>query len=293
MSTSLQPPSRPRAIQWRINCLCDSRCSYCYGPEQLNEVHDLNDTLPVLDKMIGAGIDTFVITGGEPLLSSRLDHVIRFLHEKGARIVLFTNCDFWDFHAEVITRCVDTVCVPIEGGSEYIHDMARGRNNLRAVTSVLDRYAKPDAPFKINVGTVVGRHNLNDLSAILYYLDRYTINNWTLYRHVRYTDRTLQKTWRTAQLAISTAEYEAAAAAIQAENAGKVPITLSTQLDRAESYYMLNPELEIVVPVREDSGVLSDKVICSAKDKTMDEIAAMWEETVHWDRYSGGLNMSL
>jgi MoaA/NifB/PqqE/SkfB family radical SAM enzyme len=281
------------SVQWRINCLCDTRCAYCYGPEKLNEVHDLSETLPVLDKMMSAGIGTFVITGGEPLLSSKVGRAIRHLHANGAKVVLFTNCDFWEFHDEILTECLDTVCVPIEGASEYVHDMARGRNNMRAVISVLERYAKKDGPFKVNVGTVVGRHNLNDLSAILYLLERYEINAWTLYRYVRYTDRGLQKLWKTSQLGISTAEYEAAVKAVMAESQGNIPITLSTEVDREQDCLMLNPDLDIVVPVRDESGAIADKVICSAKDRNMNEIQELWGDTVDWRRYAETLNVAL
>jgi MoaA/NifB/PqqE/SkfB family radical SAM enzyme len=294
MSTTItRPGAKSDAVHWRINCLCDSRCAYCYGPENLNEVHDLSETLPVLDKMVSSGISTFVVTGGEPLLSSKLDRVIRHLHDRGAKVVLITNCDFWDFHDEALRECVDTICVPLEGGSEYVHDMARGRNNMRAVLSVLERYAKEGGPFKVQVGTVVGRHNITELSAILYVLERYRIEGWTLYRHVRYTDRTLQKTWKTSQLAISTAEYEAAATAVTAECAGRIPITLSTALERADNHLMLNPDLDIVVPVREDSGAVADKVICSAKDRSMEEIERLWAEAVDWERYATNLTVSL
>ena len=98
------------------------------------------------------------------------------LNQLGADVALYTNCDFFDFHEEVIMQTVSTLCVPLDGASEYVHDRVRGRDNHRAVLSVLDRHAH--GGIKIKAGTVVGRHNIYELDGILYTLERYKIEGW-------------------------------------------------------------------------------------------------------------------
>jgi MoaA/NifB/PqqE/SkfB family radical SAM enzyme len=283
---------KPHAIHWRINSVCNRVCPFCYGPEKLHEDR-LEASLPILERMIAFGIDTFILTGGEPLMSKKVDPVIRFLHANGAKVVLYTNCDFWDEHDEVLRECLDTVCVPIEGSSEKIHDFARGKNNMRAVLSVLDRYANGGGPFKVKVGTVLGRHNLHELPAILYLLDKYKINVWKLYDYIRYNDRTLQKQWEDFNLGITDAEYRFATQALLTVPGRKTPLGLSSEYDRDQSYFMLNPDLDIIVPMRGEDGIFFDKVICNARDTSMRDIESLWKETIDWDRYVENLSASL
>jgi MoaA/NifB/PqqE/SkfB family radical SAM enzyme len=243
--------------------------------------------------MIDFGIETFILTGGEPLLSKKVDEVLRFLHSRGAKVVMYSNCDYFDFHEDVLTECLDTLCVPIEGASEYVHDSVRGKDNMRAVLSVLDRYANASGPFKIKVGTVLGRHNLNELPGILYLLDKYKINVWKLYEYIRYTDRELQKLWDKTQLGISDAEYRASTQVIMSTPNRKTPVALSSEFDRDNSYFMMNPDLEIIVPMRGEDGIFADQVICSAKDHPVEEIENLWAKSIDWERYSANLRVSL
>jgi MoaA/NifB/PqqE/SkfB family radical SAM enzyme len=272
--------------------MCNRKCPFCYGPEKLHEVR-AEESQPVLAKMIDLGIRTFILTGGEPLLGRKIDEVLRFLRSYDAQILLYTNCDYFDLHEDVLVECLDTLCVPIEGASEYVHDSVRGRNNMRAVLSVLDRYGNGAAPFKIKVGTVLGRHNLNELSAILYLLDKYKINVWKLYNYVRYTDRDVQSLWDKKQLGISDAEYRTATQVLMAVPERRTPVALSSEFDRDNSYFMMNPDLNIVAPIRNQDGLFEDKVICSARDHTPREIVRLWRATVDWSLYADNLRASL
>jgi MoaA/NifB/PqqE/SkfB family radical SAM enzyme len=181
----------------------------------------------------------------------------------------------------------------LEAGSEYLHDSVRGKDNMRAVVSVLDRYANASGPFTVKVGTVLGRHNLNELPAIAYLLDKYKINVWKLYEYIRYADRDLQKLWDKTQLGITPSEYRAATQMVMSLPNRKTPVALSSEHDRDNSYFMMNPDLEIIIPMRGDERIFVDKVLCNARDHTMAEIEEIWAETVDWDNYTSNLKVSL
>lgn len=282
---------KPHAIHWRINSVCNRICPFCYGPEKLHEDR-FEASLPVLDKMIDFGIDTFILTGGEPLMSKKVGLVLRHLHASGVKVVLYTNCDFWNEHDKILRECLDTLCVPIEGASEKVHDFARGKNSMRAILSVLDRYANGGGPFKVKVGTVVGRHNLNELPGILYLLDKYKINVWKVYDYIRYNDRSLQQQWEDRSLGISDAEYRSATQVVLNTPGRKTQIGLSSEYDRDQSYFMLNPDLDVIVPMRGADGIFFDKKICSAKNTSMADVESLWKETIDWDRYTENLSAS-
>jgi MoaA/NifB/PqqE/SkfB family radical SAM enzyme len=280
-----------QALHWRINCFCNRRCPFCYGPQNKSEVA-AEQAHPVLDRFLEYGIRTFILTGGEPLLSKKIDETIVYLSSRGARVVLYSNCDFFDFHEDVVARHVDTLCVPVDGASEYTHDLVRGKHNQRAVVSVLDRYANASSRLKIKVGTVVGRNNVHELRAILYLLDKYRIDIWKVYEYLRYSDRDLQKLWDKEQLSITASEYSGAVRALMAVEGRKTQISVSSEYDRESSYFMMNPDMEIIVPVRGANGIFEDRVICNATETDPERIHQLWMSNVDWDSYRRNLAAS-
>jgi len=277
-----------KALHWRINCFCNRKCPFCYGPQQKHEV-DLEKALPVLERFIEHGITTFILTGGEPLLSKKIDKVLGFLKARGSKVVLYTNCDFFDFHEDVIAEFVDTLCIPIDGASEYTHDMVRGKNNMRAVVGVLNRYATASSPLTVKVGTVVGRNNLHELRGILYLLDKYRIDTWKLYQYLRYSDRDLQKLWSSQQLSVTDSEYRSAVQPLLSVEPRRTRVSISSEFDRESSYLMMNPDLEIIVPMRNETGVFEDKVICNAETTQPPQMEKLWREKVDVASYQRNL----
>jgi hypothetical protein len=110
---------------------------------------------------------------------------------------------------------------------------------------------------------------------------------------IRYTDRDLQKLWAKSQLGISDAEYRATTHSLMNTPNRKTPVALSSEYDRDNSYFMMNPDLDIIVPMRTSDGLFEDKIICSAKSQTVDEIERLWTENIDWERYSKNLQASL
>ena len=283
---------KAKSVHWRINCFCNRKCPFCYGPEKMHEVK-YEKSLPVLEKMLDYGINTFILTGGEPLLSKKVDKVLMYLKNAGAKIIMYSNCDFFDYHEDVLTECLDTLCIPVEGASEFVHDSVRGENSLRAIISVLDRYCLPSSPFKIKVGTVLGRHNMNELRAILYLLDKYKVDVWKIYEYIKYEDRDLQKKWDKNQLGITSEEYYNATQMIMNIPERKTPIAISSLYDRTQSYFMINPDLDIIIPLKNENGIYEDKILCSAIDTPMVEIEDKWRNNVDWEMYLKNLSISL
>lgn len=283
------PTMKPHAVHWRINSPCNRTCPFCYGPEKIEEAA-IEEALPVLDKLIDFGIESIIITGGEPMLSRKFAECVRYIHANGAKVVLYTNCDFWDRHDETLQECLDTLCLPIEGASEYVHDTQRGQGSMRAILSVMNRYANGGAPFKVKVGTVIGRHNVHDLPAVLYLLDKYKINVWKLYEYIRYDDRTLQKQWEDRGQGITDGEYRAATQSIVNTPGRKTPVGLSSEHDRDQSYFMVQPNLDVIVPVKQENGQFHDQPIGSAKELAMSEIQERWEQAIDFERYTENLS---
>ncbi|NET90812.1 MAG: radical SAM protein [Kamptonema sp. SIO1D9] len=279
---------KPTAVHWRINSPCNRRCPFCYGPHKIKEA-SLEDSLPVLDKLVHFGIESVIITGGEPTLSKKFDAVLQYLHARDVKVVLYTNCDFWDDHDEVLSDCLHTLCIPLEGASWFVHDKQRGEGSMRNILKVMNRYAHGGGPFEVKVGTVVGSHNVAELPGLLYLLDKYKIKIWKLYEYIPYDDRPLQEQWTANNQSISNAQYRAATQAIVNTVGRKTPIGLSSELDRDQSYFMLQPNLDVIVPVKQPDGKFADELICNATTSSMEEVQRLWMQTVDFDRYVDNL----
>ncbi len=279
------------AIHWRLNSLCNRECPFCYGPNGIDEA-PLSSAYLVMDKLLAYGIDSFIITGGEPTLSKNLDAILEYLKAHGAKVALYSNCDLWERKARVLEKCLDTLCVPLEGATALTHDKQRGRGSFRTIRRVLDRWATGSGPFKIKVGTVLGRHNSQELPALQYLIDKYRVEVWKIYEYVPYTDRPLQAKWESNSQGLTAAEFRTATQGVVRTPGRRTTVSVSGVVDRSESYLMLNPDLSVIVPVQTAAGTFVDRYLGSAISLTISEIEVNWREVVDVDRYRDNLRAS-
>lgn len=102
---------------------CNFRCPFCHNaplvlPELLREDFTEDDILSFLRKRQGI-LDGVAITGGEPLMHSRIDDFLKKVRELGYSIKLDTNGSFPDHLVSVVEAgLVDRVAMDIKNSPE-------------------------------------------------------------------------------------------------------------------------------------------------------------------------------
>ena len=102
---------------------CNFRCPFCHNaplvlPELLREDFTEEDVLSFLKKRQGI-LDGVAITGGEPLMHSRIDGFLKKVRELGYSIKLDTNGSFPDHLVSIVEAgLVDRVAMDIKNSPE-------------------------------------------------------------------------------------------------------------------------------------------------------------------------------
>ena len=150
-----------------ITKTCNYNCKHCFINFE-NDVEvsfDCDKWIDICDKLIGRGLQSVVITGGEPLTIDYLSKLIIFLTRKGVRIMLLSNGYLIDkkFIEEILPyKSLITIQISLDGSSEESHDYQRNKkgsfqktiNNIKLLT---------DKGFKVVLAMVVSEVNYNDI----------------------------------------------------------------------------------------------------------------------------------
>lgn len=153
-------------ISIEVTTRCNLKCKNCFAHANGEELNDIeyNKAISILDEARELGATLFSITGGEPLLWTRLIELMNYAKSIGyKKFFLNTNGHFLD----------DNLCATLAGfgnaldisctvnGFEDEHDNIRGVGSYsKAINGVITALAHG---LKVVVYTVVDRNNLYDI----------------------------------------------------------------------------------------------------------------------------------
>ncbi len=108
-----------------VHSRCNCRCVMC-DIWKTTETHELSvtDLERQLDSIRHLGVRWVVLTGGEPLLHSRLDRLVSIIREENIRITLLTTGLLLKRHALMVASNFNDVIISLDGPPE-IHDRIR------------------------------------------------------------------------------------------------------------------------------------------------------------------------
>jgi radical SAM protein with 4Fe4S-binding SPASM domain len=130
--------TQPLKMTLSVTDRCSLNCAHCYGRchnESGSRELDTAAWLRIIDEAIDAGVITFLIEGGEPLLRPDLFEILH--HIRGRALVWLRT------HAQSLSPSlaaalddaeVGTVCVDVFGASAATHDAHSGRDGSFART---------------------------------------------------------------------------------------------------------------------------------------------------------------
>ena len=184
-------PHELRELWLHVNNRCNFACRHCLvscGP-QGDDGLPTEALLRVIDEAAGLGVDTYFVTGGEPLLREDLPELLaRMLAKPDARVVVLTNGSRLDegflARLEALDRTRLHLQVSLDGSTAELNDRLRSSGAFEAATAGIRR-AKAHG-LAVTVATVVVEENLDDLPALVRLLPSLGVGALHLmWQHVR------------------------------------------------------------------------------------------------------------
>ena len=155
----------PAVAALELTYCCNHQCIFCSCPWEADENYkekelSADEWFQVIDLLLERGVQSFTLTGGEPLTRKDLKEIIKYINSQNAPLVLISNGramddDFLHF----ISQCEVTLCISVPGISTFKDHT--GVDNIEHVLSLFDK-AKTFG-LKTTANIAVTKKNLPEL----------------------------------------------------------------------------------------------------------------------------------
>jgi radical SAM protein with 4Fe4S-binding SPASM domain len=135
----------------------------------------------IIDQAVELGIQKFIISGGEPLFFHGVSEIIKKIESRGATFSLMTN--LWEIDAGLLkvvlnSQAIKTLVTSLDGFEG--HNMARPPSKWDSIIRNIRLFREQRNDIKININTVIHRHNLTEIDHLFEELVGIGINEWRL-----------------------------------------------------------------------------------------------------------------
>lgn len=258
---------------------CDLRCPFCWGPR-----HEKPDTnIPALLNLIRSfpeyGVESIVITGGEPALIKDLPEVLRTAKEEcKLKTVLSTNGLRFAKRLDEIAPFLDWVALPLDAATLEVNRKMRVGDPRQfqivqdLIPLIRDRYPR----LGIKLGTVVCKINKHDILPMIDLIkERCKPDVWKLYQ-VSYS---VYAEDNREQLELSDEEFDDLYKRVNIL-AGQYNIVLAayTRAERDGKHLFFTPEGNAMVIAQGQETLIGNFY------EDINRVARIWSEFVRTDR---------
>ena len=133
------------SIHFYLTNSCNLRCPHCFmyaGSSMKNEL-STNEICSVLSCYKEHGGKEITFSGGEATVRHDFCEIVRYSHQVGLRINVFTNGVLWtDEIINEVSSLIYKVQVSIDGFSEEENSFVRGKGNFSKALSTIDKLLK-------------------------------------------------------------------------------------------------------------------------------------------------------
>ncbi|MFO7968395.1 MAG: radical SAM protein [Archaeoglobaceae archaeon] len=149
-----------RYILVHITSKCNLKCEHCYV-DKMGTHMDLETFEEIMDQFYRIGGLKVMLSGGEPLVHPRIEHILKTAESYGLRVELLTNGAMINQkYADLIKRYVDDVQISIDGIKG--HDLLRGEGSLEKTLRGIEYLDGVD----ITVATMITRYNIGEFEEL-------------------------------------------------------------------------------------------------------------------------------
>ncbi len=153
----------PHAIQFNITFKCNQRCAYCGIYNDKRDEMTSKQIYSMIDEFVEFGTSRLSITGGEPLMRTDFQDIVRYARKRGLFVSLATNASLVSKDMDRLSE-VNSVNVTLDG-PEPIHDKQRGEGNFKKVLNAIEVIRNKGIPVYIN--SVITRYNCAHIQDIV------------------------------------------------------------------------------------------------------------------------------
>ncbi len=176
-TTAIIGKSRPFVLYHKPTSRCDCQCIFCDSWQHQSSKEDSLPTpqiIALLDNARAAGMTTYTLWGGEPLLVEDLPQLLLHAKRIGMRTVICTSGFHLDTRAREIASGVDVLLLSIEATGSRQDELRRKKGLFKNVVKGLNTYKK-HTHGKIILWSNVGLHNRKLIRNIAEFADEQNI----------------------------------------------------------------------------------------------------------------------
>ncbi|HLN63615.1 MAG TPA: radical SAM protein [Symbiobacteriaceae bacterium] len=162
-------PSRPlKMVYWICTQACNLRCTYCYQDATVARPHELTtaEAKDLVDQVVEAGAQTFIITGGEPFSRRDLMEIVQYAKGRGLRVNVITNGHYiTEKNAKEVAKAFNTITISLDHGLAKHHDCNRGEGSWERAVRAVDLLLAEGA--KVDLNSVLSHEGLQDIKELI------------------------------------------------------------------------------------------------------------------------------
>lgn len=176
--------SLPREVAFKLTNKCNLRCKHCYqwneegyhkkmGKSYQNQEMDF-DVIKNVIRDTRSIKSRLYLWGGEPFCHSRIDEILKLIHEDQRETIICTNAMLINKYIESLMKIENLEFLIAIEGFEKDHDAIRGKGSYKKVIDniklLLELREKGIFKGKITIHTVIHDHTINELYDLMEYL---------------------------------------------------------------------------------------------------------------------------
>jgi len=171
----------PKEIILEITGKCNLRCQLCFNKRDESEM-PFGKIKNVIDECSDLSIKSIRFTGGEPLLHSNIEEILKYAKYKNLYVILNTNATFLDKRIKKLMKnYVDNILISMQGFNPASErKLTRSKINfLKKIRNIIE--LNRIVPV-VRIGSIISRTLVKNFYKYFYIIEKANIKNWELYR---------------------------------------------------------------------------------------------------------------
>lgn len=180
---------RPRVVMWELTRACKLACAHCpagASPRRSQLELPTYEAYKTIDQIVSLNPDEVIITGGDPLERTDLFQLLDYARRRGlapSLMVGVTPALTGSAIGKLKRNGLARIVISLDSSSPKRHDAVRGITGQFGSTLLAIRWART-AELPVEINTLLGPHNLDDLHTVAELLGDVDVSRWNVYFHV-------------------------------------------------------------------------------------------------------------